>query len=162
MCLGVCLFGFTMLQFRSVAQSCPTLWDHHGLQRARPPCPSLTPGVYSDSCLLSQWCHPAISSSVIPFSSHIQSFPVLGSFQMSQFFSSGGQSMGVSASASILPMNIQDWFPSALTGLILQSKGSQESSPIPQFKSISSLTLSFLYSPTLTSIHVYWKIHSLD
>ena len=88
----------------------------HGLQHARSPCPSSTPGVYSNSCPLSQWCHPAISSSVIPFSSHLQFFPASGSFQMSQFFASGGQSIGVSASASVLPMNIQDWFPLGWTG----------------------------------------------
>ena len=96
----------------------------HGLQHARPPCPSPTPGVYSNSCPLSRWCHPTTSSSVIPFSSHLQSFPASGSFQMNQFFTSGGQSIGVSASASVLPMNIQDWFPLGRTGWIsLQSKG---------------------------------------
>ena len=84
---------------------------HHGLQHARPPCPSPTPGVYSNSCPLSRWYHPTISSSVIPFSSRLQSFPASGSFPMSQFFSSGGQSIGVSAWTSALPMNIQDWFP---------------------------------------------------
>ena len=90
----------------------------------RPPCPSPTPRVYSNSCLLSQWCHPTISSSVIPLSSCPQSFPASGSFQMSQFFTSGSQSIGVSASASVLPMNIQDWFPLGWTGWIsLQSKG---------------------------------------
>ena len=95
-----------------------------GLQHARPPCPSPTPGVYSNSCPLSQWCHPTISSAVIPFSSCLQSFPASGSFQMSQFFPSGGQSIGVSVSASVLPMNIQDWFPLGWTGWIsLQSKG---------------------------------------
>ena len=94
-----------------------SLWPH-GLQHARPPCPSPTPGAYSNSCPLSRWCHPTISSSVIPFSSHLQSF------QMSQFFASGGQSIGVSASASFLPMNIQDWFLLGWTGWIsLQSKG---------------------------------------
>ena len=96
----------------------------HGLQHARPPCPSPTPGVYPNSCPLSWWCHPAISSSVVPFSSRLQSFPASGSFPMSQFFTSGGQSLVVSASASVLPMNIQDWFPLGLTGFIsLQSKG---------------------------------------
>ena len=90
----------------------------------RLPSPSPTPRVYSNSCPLSRWCHPTISSSVVPFSSHLQSFPASGSFQTSQFFTSGGQSIGVSASASVLPMNIQDWFPLALTGLIsMQSKG---------------------------------------
>ena len=94
------------------------------LQHARPPCPSPTPGVHPNLCPLSQWCHPTISSSVIPFSSCPQSFPASGSFQMSQLFASGGQSIGVSASASVLPMNIQDWFPSGWTGWIaLQSKG---------------------------------------
>ena len=86
-----------------------SLWPH-GLQSARLPCPSLTPRAYSNSCLLNPWCHPTISSSVIPFSSHFQSFLASGSFPMGQFFSSGGQSIGVSVSASILPMNIQDWF----------------------------------------------------
>ena len=96
----------------------------HGLQHARPPCPSPTPGVYSNSCPLSQWCHPTISSSVVPFFSCLRSFPVSGSFPMSQYFASGGQSTGASASASVLPVNIQDWFPLGWTGLSsLQSKG---------------------------------------
>ena len=96
----------------------------HGLQHTRPPCPSPTPGVYSNSCPSSQWCHPTISSSVVPFSSHLQSFPASGSFPMSQFFASGAQSIGASASASVLPMNIQDWFPLGWTGWIsLLSKG---------------------------------------
>ena len=94
-----------------------SLWPH-GLWHTMPPCPSPTPGVNSNSCPLSQWCHPTISSSVIPFSSCLQSFPASGSFPMSQFFASGGQSIGASASASVLPMNIQDWFPLGLTGLI--------------------------------------------
>ena len=94
----------------------------HGLQHARFPCPSPTLTVYSNSCPLSWWCHPTISSSVIPFSC-LQSFPTSGSFSMSQFFTSCGQSIGVSASASVLPVNIQDWFPLGLAGLIsLQSK----------------------------------------
>ena len=96
----------------------------HGLQHARPSCPSSIPRVYSNSCPLSQWCHPTISSSVIPFSSRLQSFPASGSFQMSQLFASDGQNIGVSASASVFPMNIQDWFPLGWTGWIsLQSKG---------------------------------------
>ena len=96
----------------------------HESQHARPPCPSPTPGVYSDSCPLSQWCHPTISSSVISLASRLQSFPPSGSFQMTQFFASGGQSIGVSASASVLEINTQDWFPLGWTGLIsLQSKG---------------------------------------
>ena len=105
--------------FSSVSDS---LWPH-GLQHARPPCPSPTPWVHSNLCPLSQWCHPTISSSVIPFSSHLQSFPASGSFQMSQFFASGGQSTGVSALASVLPMNTQDWSPLGWTVWIcLQSK----------------------------------------
>ena len=96
----------------------------HGLQHARLPCPSQTPRVYSNACPSTWWCHPTISSSVIPFSSHLQSFPASGSFQISQFFASGGQSMGVSAWTSILLMNIQDWFPFGWTSWIsLQSKG---------------------------------------
>ena len=99
------------------------LWPH-GLQHTRPPCPSPTPGVYSNSCPLSRWCYPTISSSVVPFFSCLQSFPASGSFPTSQFFTSRGQSIGVSASASVLPMNIQDWFPLGWTGWIsLQSKG---------------------------------------
>ena len=96
----------------------------HGLQHTRPPCPSTTPGVYSNSCPLSWWCHPTISSSVGPFSFCLQSFPASGSFQMSQLFASGGQSTGVSASTSVLPMNIQDWFSLGWTSWIsLLSKG---------------------------------------
>ena len=99
-----------------------SLWPH-GLQHTRPPCPSPTPGVHSNSCPSSRWCHPAILSSVIPFSSCLQSFSASGSFPVSQFFTSGGQSTGVSASASVLPMNIRDWFPLGWTDLIsLQSK----------------------------------------
>ena len=99
-----------------------SLWPHES-QHARPPCPSPTPGVYPNSRPWSQWCHPTISSSVIPFSSCPQSFPASRSFPMSQLFAWGGQSIGISASASVLPMNIQGWFPLALTGLIsLQSK----------------------------------------
>ena len=96
----------------------------HGLQHIRLSCPSLSPRVCSNSCPLSWWCHPTISSSVAPFSSSHQSFPASGSFPMGQFFTSGGQNIGASASASVLPMNIQGWFPLALTNLIsLQSKG---------------------------------------
>ena len=109
--------------FSSVAQSCPTLRPHE-LQHARPPCPSWTPRVHPNPCPLSRWCHPTISSSVIPFSSCPQSFPASGSFQMNQLFTSGGQSTGVSASTSVLPVNTQDWFPLGWTGWIsLLSKG---------------------------------------
>ena len=106
------------------------------------------------------------SNRIIPFSPCLQSFPVSGSFLMNQLFTSGGQSIGASASASVLPMNIQDWFPLGVTGLIsLQSKElsshSQESSPTPQFKSISPSVLSPLYGPSVTSIHDYWKMYSI-
>ena len=107
----------------SVAQSCPTLWPH-GLQHARLPCPSPLLRACSNSCPLNCWSHPAILSSVVPFSSYLQSFLTSWSFPMSQFFTSGGQNIGVSASASVLPMNIQDWFPLGLTCLLsLRSKG---------------------------------------
>ena len=155
-----------MFQFSSVQFSLSVVSDSlqpHGLQHARFPRTSPTSGAYSNSCPLSQWCHPTISSSVVPFSSHLQSFPASGSSQMSQLFPSGGQNIGVSASASVLLMNIQDWFPLGWTGWIsLQSKGLKESSSTPQFKSINSLALSFLYSPTLISIHDHWKNYSFD
>ena len=111
------------VKFSSVAQSCPTLRSHES-QHARPPCPSPTPRVYSNSCPSSQWCHPVISSSVVPFSSCPQSLPASGSFPMSQLFAWGGQSIRVSALASVLPMNTQDWYPLGWTGWIsLQCKG---------------------------------------
>ena len=133
-----------------------------GVQHARLPCPSASPRACSNSCPLRWWCHLTISSSDVPFSSCLQSFPASGSFRMSQLFASGGQSIG--ASASVLPKNIQDCFPLGWTGWIsLQSKGlSRVFSVTPQFKSINSSALSFLYSPTLTSIHDSWKNHSLD
>ena len=120
-------------------------------------------GVYSNSCPSHWWCHPTVSASV-PFSPRLQSFPASGSFQISQLFASGGQSIGVSASTSVLPMNIQDWFPLRWTGWIsLLSKGlSRVFSNTTQFKSINSLARSFLSSPTLTPIHDYWKNHSFD
>ena len=99
----------------------------HGLRHTRPPCPSPTPGVYLNSCALSRWCHPTISSSVVPFSSCLQSFPASGSFQVSQFFTSGGQSIGVSASASVLPMNTQNWFPLGWTGWVFLLSNSLKS-----------------------------------
>ena len=151
--------GFSSVQFsRSVASD--SLWPHE-LQHARTPCPSPTPGAYPSSCPLSQWCHPTISSSVVPVSSCPQHFPASGSFQMSQLFASGSQSIGASASISVLPVNTQDWSHLGWTGWIfLQSRDSQESSPTPQFKIINSSALSFLYNPTLTSIHDYCKNHS--
>ena len=139
-----------------------SLWPQE-LQHARLPCPSQIPRVCSNLCPSSQWCHPAISSSVITFSFCPQSLPASGSFPMSQLFTSGGQSIGVAASASVLPMNTQDWSPLGWTGWIPCSpRDSQESSPTPQFKSINFSVLSFLHSPTLTSIHDHWKNHSLD
>ena len=148
------------VQFRSSVVS-DSLWPH-GLQHARFPCPTPTPRACSNSCPSSWWCHPTISSSVVPFSSCLQSFPPSGSFLRSQFFRSGGQSFGVSTSASVLPINIQDWFPLGLTVWSPCSpRDSQESSLTPQLKSINSV-LSFLYSPSLTSMHDYWKNHSLD
>ena len=122
------------------------LWPH-GLQHARFPCSSPSPGACWNLCPWSRWCHPTISSSVVPFSSCLQSFPAAGSFPISQFFTSGGQNMGVSASSSVLPMNIQDWFPLGWTGWIsLQSKGlSRVFSNTTQFKSINSSALSLLY-----------------
>ena len=149
---------------RSVHFSCSvvndSLWPHEA-QHVRPPCPLPTPGACSNSCPLSWWCHLTISPSVIPFSSRLQSFSTSGSFPMSHFFASGGQRIGVSASASVPPVNIQDWFPLGWIGrLSLHSKGLSESSPTPQFKSINSLTLCFLYNPALTCIHDYWMIDS--
>ena len=135
----------------------------HESQHARPPCPSPTPGVNSDSHPSSWWCHPAISSSVVPFSSCPQSLPIWGSFPVNQLFAWCGQTTGVSASASVLPVNTQDWSPLGWTvGSPCSPRDSQESTPTPQFKSINSSVLSFLHSPTLTSIHDYWKNQSLD
>ena len=107
---------FSHSEFR--VQSCPTLWPHE-LQHARPPCPSPTPGVCSNSCPMCRWCYSTISSSVTCFSSCPQSFPASGSFLMSWLFTSGDQSFGVSASTSVLPVNIQGWFPLGLTGLMI-------------------------------------------
>ena len=115
------------VEFNSVQFNCSVVSDSlwpHGLQHVRLPCLSPTPKAYTNSCLLRRWCHPTISSSVSSFSSCLQSFPASGSFPVSQFFASGGQSIGVSASALVLPVNIQDWCPLGLTGWIsLQSKG---------------------------------------
>ena len=133
------------------------------LQHTRPLYPSPTSEVCSNSFPLSQWHHPTISSSVITFFSCLQSFLASGPFPLSQFFASGGQSTWVSASALVLPMNIQDWFPLGWTGWISFSpRDSQESSQTPQFKSVNSLAFSFLYSATLISTHDCWKNHSFD
>ena len=129
-----------------------SLWPHEP-QHTRPPCPSPTPRVHPNPYPSSRWCHPTISSSVVPFFSCPQSFPESRSFPMSQLFASGGQNIGVSASTSVLPRNTQDWSPLIWTDWIsLQSKGLS--------RVFSSLL--FLYSPTLTSIHDHWKNHSLD
>ena len=144
-------------QFSSIAVMFDSLWPH-GREHAKPPCPSPTPRAYSNTCSSSQCCHPTISSSVVPFPSCLQSFPASGFFPMSQFFISGGQSIGVSASASVLPMNIQDWFPLGWTSWIsLQSKRLSRvfSNTTDQF-----LALSLLYGTTLTPIYAYWKSHS--
>ena len=150
----------------SVQFSCLVLSNSlrpHGLQHARPPCPSPTPEAYLNSCPLSQWCHLTISSSVVPFSSHLQSFPASESFPMSQFFTSGGQSIGVSASTSALPVNTQDWFPLGWTGWIsLQSKGLST-----VFSNTTVQKHQFFYTQvSLQSsshiIHNYWKSHSFD
>ena len=133
----------------------------HELLHARPPCPSPTPGVSSNSCPSGQWCHPAISPSVVPFSCP-QSLPASGSFPMSQLFAWGGQSIGVSALASVLPMNTQDWSPLGWTGWILQSKGLLQHHSLKASIFRHSFLHSFLHSPTLTSIHDHWKNHSLD
>ena len=135
----------------------------HELQHARPPCPSPTPGVYPNSCPLSQWCHPTISSSVVPFSSCIQPFPASWSFQMNQFFTSGGKSIGVSASISVLRMNTQDWSPSEWTGWIsLQSKGLSRvfSNTTVQKHQFFGAQLSLQSNSHIQTD--YWKNHSLD
>ena len=126
----------------------------HGLQHTRLPCPSPTPQACSNSCPSSQWCHPTISFAVVPSSSHLQSLPESGAFPMSRLFPSGGQSIGTSASASVLPMNIQDWFPLGLTGWIsLPSKGLSSSQvPTPQFES------TFLDTCKLVHFQVKWTL----
>ena len=139
------------VQFSSVSQLCPTLCDPMNLSTPGLPVHHQLP----NACLWSWWCHPTISSSVIPFSSCPQSFPASGFFPMTQFFTLHGQSIGVSASASVLPMNTRDWFPCSPSDF-------QGFSPTPQFKSINSSVLSFLHRPTLTSIHDHWKNHSFD
>ena len=155
------LLGFSSVQFsRSIVSD--SLRPRES-QYTRPPCPSPTPGVYTNSCPLSQWCHAAISSSVVPFSSCPQSLPASGSFPMTQLFALGGQSIGVSASASVLPMNTQDWSPWGWTGWIsLQPKGLSRVFSNTTVQKHQFLGTSFLHSPTLTSIHDHWKNHSFD
>ena len=132
----------------------------HGLQHTKLPCPSPTPRVCSNSCPWSQWCHPNISSSVVPIASHLQSFPAYGFFLMSQFFASGGQSIGASASTSVFPMNISfrtDWLDLLAVQATLKSLLQHHSS-----KASILLCSGFLYSPTFTYIHDYWKNHTSD
>ena len=146
---------FSSVQFsRSVMSD--SLWPH-GLQHAKLPCPFATPRVYSNSCPWSQWCHPTISSSVVPFSSRLQSFPTLGSFQMSQLFASSGQSIWV-FSFSISPSNEYSGLISFRTAWLyfLAVQGTLKSL-LRHHSSKASSVLSFLYSPTLTSIHDYWE-----
>ena len=157
-------FMFLCLGVQFIQFSCSVVSNSlrpHELQHARPPCPSPTPRVYPNSCPLSHWCHPTSSSSVVPFSCP-QSFPASGSFPMSQLFASGGQSIGVSASTSVLPMITQDWSPLGWTGWIsLQSKGLSRvfcNTTVQKHQFFGTQ----LYSPTLTSIHDHWKNHSLD
>ena len=148
------------LMFSSVASD--SLRPHE-LQHARPPCPSPIPRVHRNSCPFSRWCHPIISSSVIPFSARPQSFPASGSFQMSQLFASGGQrDWSFSCSPSnehpgLISFRMDCWDLLAVQGTLFQ-----ESSPTPQFESINSSALSFLYSPNITSIHDHWKNDSLE
>ena len=155
-------FHYSSVQFSHSVMS-DSLWPH-GLQHARLPYPSPTPRVYSNSCPSSGWCSPTISSSVVPFSSCLQYFPASGSFSKESVLCIRWPKYRSSASASVLPLNIQDWFLLGSTGSIsLESKGlSRVFSNSSQFKSINSLVLSFLCGPTLTSIHDYCKSHSFD
>ena len=146
--LTCCWDEFSSVQF-SYSVVSNSLWPH-GLQHARPPCPSPTDGVYPNSCPLSRWCHPTISSSVVPFSSRPQSFPASGSFPVTQFCTTGGQILEF----QLQPQSFQwifrtDFLQDGLIGSPCSPRDSQESSPTPQFKSVNSSVLSFLYSPTL-------------
>ena len=154
-------FIFSSVQFSSLIMS--DSLQPHGQQQTRLPCPSPTPRACSNSCPSSQWCYPTISSSVICFSSCPQSSPASGSFPKSQFFASGGQSIEASASASVLPINIQDWFPLGLTGSLISfcPRDSQESFSTPQFKSINSSGFSLLYGWILISDTITGKTIAL-
>ena len=147
---------YTLLLLFSCWVVSNSLWPR-GLQHNRLPCPSLSPRVCSDSCPLNRWCSQIISFSVVPFPSCLQSFPV------SRLFASGGRSIGASASAVVLPMNIQNWFPLGLTGWIsLQSKGLSRVFSNTTVQKHQFFGTQFLYSPTLISIHDHWKNHSFD
>ena len=158
--VSTCLFSTPQALSFSVQFSHSVVSDSlqpYESQHARPPCPSPSPGVHSNSRPSSQWCHPAISSSVVPFSSCPQSLPASGSFPMSQLFTWGGQSTGVSALASFLPKNTQGWSPLEWTGRSPCSpRDSQESSPTPQFKSINSSVLSFLHILSTPKFNSGW------
>ena len=162
----VVVYFHSIHMFSSVQFSLSVVSDSlrpHESQHARPPCPSPTPGVHSDSRPSSKWCHPAILSFVIPFSSCPQSLPASESFPMSQLFAWGGQSIGVSVLTSVLPKNTQDWSPLEWTGWIsLQSKGLSRVFSNTTVRKHHASVLSFLHSPTFKSIHDYWKNHSLD
>ena len=152
--------SFYSVQFSSVHFSHSvmsySLWPHEP-QHVKPPCPSPTPGVHPNPCPLCQWCHPTISSSVVPFSSCPQSFPASGSFPVSQLFTSGGISIRISASASVLPMNIQDWSLGWTGWNSLQIKGLSRVFSNSTVLMFNSSVLSFLYSPTLLSYtHLFW------
>ena len=156
----LCITWVSIQFSRSVVSD--SLWPHES-QHARPPCPSPTPGVHSDSCLSSQWCHPAISSSVIPFSSCPQSLQASESFPMSQLFEWGGQSTGVSALASFPPKKSQGWsLRNGLVGSPCSPRYSEEFSLAPYFESINYSVPSLLYGPTLISVYDNWKIHSFN
>ena len=153
--------SYSKFPFSSVAQLRLTV-QPHGPQHARLPCPSPTLGAYSNSCPSSWWCHPTISSSIVPFSSYLQSFPGSGSFPVSQFFTSGSQSIGVSASASVRPMYIPDWFPLGWTGWIsLQSKGLSRvfsNTTVQKHQFFSSISMDVQFR----CIHDCWKNDSFD
>ena len=155
------LLKFSSAQF-SLSVISNSLWPH-GLQHTRLPCLSPSPGAYSNSCPLSQWCHPTISSSIVPFFSYLRSFPASGSLPMSQLFTSSGQSTGTSASASVLPMNTQGWFPLGLTGWItLQSKGLSRVFSNTTVQKYEFFGIQPSSQSTLISIHDYWKNHNFD
>ena len=145
------------LQVSSVELLRSVSFRPHWLQEARSPCPSP-----NHRACINLWCHLTISSSVIPFSSCLQSFPASGSFPMSQFFELGCQSIWASVSTAFLPMNIQDWFPLGFTGWSPCSSRDSRVFSDTAFKSVNTLAVSFLYGPNLTSVHDCWKNHSFD